>query len=220
MFVQRHDRICANLSCNNQIINRRSDAHSCSIECSKKVKWLREKAKVKNRSEYRKKYYKENKEKINLKEKKYREANKEKIALRIKLQRIRDAEQYKKRTAEYRDNNRDKLRQTAKEYRERNKELCYQRVKDWEKRNKSKRKSYKAKHRALKIKATPVFADMEKIHEIYKNCPKGFHVDHIIPLNNPIVCGLHVEWNLQYLSAKENCSKGNKLLQRTITNPI
>jgi hypothetical protein len=212
MFVQRHDRICANPSCNNQIINRRSDAHSCSVKCSIKVKCLREKAKGKDRSEYRKKYYKENKEKINLKEKKYREANKEKIALRVKLQRIRDAEQYKKRTAKYRDNNRDKLRQTAKEYRERNKELCYQRIKDWEKKNKGKRKSYKAKHRALQIKATPVFADMEKIHEIYKNCPKGFHVDHIIPLNNPIVCGLHVEWNLQYLSAKENCSKGNKLL--------
>lgn len=206
--------ICANPNCSNQIINRRSDAHSCSLECSKKVKWLREKVKRADKiKEYRKIYREKNKDKIRLKEKKYREANKEKIALRVKLQRVRDAEQYKERTAKYRDNNRDKLRQTAKEYRERNKELCYQRVRDWEKRNKGKRKSYKAKHRALQIKATPKFANMKKIHEIYKNCPKGYHVDHIIPLNNPIVCGLHVEWNLQYLSAKDNCSKSNKLIE-------
>ena len=68
------------------------------------------------------------------------------------------------------------------------------------------------KRRALKINAVPKWCNLEKIKEIYKNCPKGYHVDHIIPLNNPIVCGLHVENNLQYLTARENTSKGNKLL--------
>jgi len=78
--------------------------------------------------------------------------------------------------------------------------------------NKGYYKSKSNKRRALKQKAIPKFANLDKIKEIYKNCPKGYHVDHIIPLNNPIVCGLHVEWNLQYLSAKDNCSKGNKLI--------
>lgn len=68
------------------------------------------------------------------------------------------------------------------------------------------------KRRALKINAIPKWCNLEKIKEIYKNCPKGYHVDHIIPLNNPIVCGLHVENNLQYLTARENISKGNKLI--------
>jgi len=78
--------------------------------------------------------------------------------------------------------------------------------------NKGYYKHKSNKRRAKLLQAIPKFANIDKIKEIYKNCPKGYHVDHIIPLNNPIVCGLHVEWNLQYLSAKENCSKGNKLI--------
>jgi len=63
----------------------------------------------------------------------------------------------------------------------------------------------------LRLKqATPVWADKNKIKEIYKNCPKGYHVDHIAPLQGESVCGLHIETNLQYLTAFDNCSKGNK----------
>lgn len=69
-----------------------------------------------------------------------------------------------------------------------------------------------AKRRANKLNATPKWADLQRIKEIYDNCPEGYHVDHIIPLQGYNVCGLHVETNLQYLTEKENLSKGNKLL--------
>lgn len=67
-----------------------------------------------------------------------------------------------------------------------------------------------AKRRAKKLKATPSWADLEAIKEFYKNCPEGYHVDHIIPLQGKEICGLHVLNNLQYLPAKENISKGNR----------
>lgn len=50
----------------------------------------------------------------------------------------------------------------------------------------------------------------EEIQEIYKNCPYGYQVDHIIPVNGTNVSGLHVPWNLQYLTIKDNLIKSNK----------
>lgn len=67
-----------------------------------------------------------------------------------------------------------------------------------------------AKYKAKKLLATPAWADLDKIREFYANCPEGYHVDHIIPLQGEYISGLHVENNLQYLLARDNLSKGNK----------
>lgn len=69
-----------------------------------------------------------------------------------------------------------------------------------------------ANYRASKLQRTPQWANLDKIKEIYNNCPEGYHVDHIIPLQVEFISGLHVENNLQYLTARENCSKGNKFI--------
>lgn len=72
------------------------------------------------------------------------------------------------------------------------------------------RKEYQASKRAGRLERTPSWANLSEIKEIYKNCPEGYHVDHIIPLQGALVSGLHVEYNLQYLLAKDNLKKSNK----------
>ena len=49
------------------------------------------------------------------------------------------------------------------------------------------------------------------LHEFYVNMPKGMTEDHIIPLCGDFVSGLHVIWNLQYLSPKDNNFKSNDI---------
>lgn len=39
----------------------------------------------------------------------------------------------------------------------------------------------------------------------------GFDLDHVVPLHHPLVCGLHVPWNLQLLTKAANRCKGNQL---------
>src|SRR5210317_2247166 len=69
----------------------------------------------------------------------------------------------------------------------------------------------KALRRSRKKLATPVWSDLDKINEVYANCSDDMTVDHIIPITSPIVCGLHVSWNVQYLTRSANSKKGNSL---------
>ena len=70
----------------------------------------------------------------------------------------------------------------------------------------------------LEFTVTPKWADKEKIRAIYAEAKRltretgvKHHVDHIIPIRGKNVCGLHVETNLQILTAIENIKKGNRV---------
>lgn len=71
---------------------------------------------------------------------------------------------------------------------------------------------YHCRYERLHKTAKHDIAYRKELQEFFKNRPEGMTVDHIVPLQGKEVCGLHVPWNLQYLSQSDNARKGNKLI--------
>lgn len=123
-----------------------------------------------------------------------------------------DKERQKQTFQIWRKNNTEHRRSYNLEYQRKNRDLVNACNRKYSKSDKGKivNRAKRAYRRAMQKQATPLWLDKTAMKAIYAACPKGFHVDHIIPLENDLVCGLHVPWNLQYLSGFENDSKGNK----------
>jgi len=97
-------------------------------------------------------------------------------------------------------------------------QLALKRISRWRKANLAKAASYAAKARAAKLRATPAWAEQFFIEEAYDLAQRrtkatGFewHVDHIVPLQSDLVCGLHTHQNLQVAPRSVNCSKQNRI---------
>jgi hypothetical protein len=103
----------------------------------------------------------------------------------------------------YYSRNREKSKANALRWAKENKRACCQKT---------------AKRKALKLRAMPVWADRSLINAIYKLAAQKsnetgvrWEVDHIVPLNSSLVCGLHVHHNLQVVPVSFNRSKSNQL---------
>ena len=161
-------------------------------------------------------------ESAKLRQRKYREKNKEKLNL-INLGRYhkkyKKDEEYlayrKKYLAEWKEEN----KQYQRNYMARNpdqREKNRKRALEWQKKNPGKIRARNSFRRKKVKAATPKWVDKKEIVNIYvqaaemqKKEGKEYHVDHIVPITNELVCGLHVPWNLQIIPAQDNLSKGN-----------
>lgn len=114
------------------------------------------------------------------------------------------------REAIWRTANPEKVRASSAKWRAANPERARQAATAWLAANPEKNRAKAARRRASKLQAAPIWADELAIKAFYGACPEGHHVDHAVPLKGKNVCGLHTLANLQYLTAKDNLSKGNR----------
>ena len=117
---------------------------------------------------------------------------------------------------EWRVKNRDKVQrynQRHLEWQRENPDKISQYCRKWRQSNPDKVRLRSASKRAQLHQATLKLSTDNEIflNKFYLDCPKGMEVDHVIPLRGRGVCGLHVPWNLQYLTPEQNKTKGNKL---------
>lgn len=88
----------------------------------------------------------------------------------------------------------------------------------------------KARYRARKRNACPEWLTKEQhqqIADIYARSVElsagtgiAHEVDHIVPLAGVEICGLHVPWNLQVITAEENRKKGTQTNRKTGRDPV
>lgn len=160
--------------------------------------------------------------------------NRDLIAIKRKDFRKKNPEQARARDRKWDNENKEKRSVWAKKSWKENKEKLSLRHKEWRLKNLTKRNKshmewvknnpdkinyYVALRKAKELQATPKWANKFFIKEIYhlaklRSKVTGiiWHVDHVIPLKGKLVCGLHVETNLNVIPGIENIRKNNKFI--------
>lgn len=119
-------------------------------------------------------------------------------------------------------NNKEQIKERVKIYYSNNRLSIIEKNREYYNKNKSKFRLYSSIYKLKKINASPKWLTKDhkdQINLIYNKCRTlnktsdiQYQVDHIIPIRGKLVSGLHVPWNLQILTSKENRSKSNNIV--------
>ncbi|PPD55487.1 MAG: hypothetical protein CTY12_00495 [Methylotenera sp.] len=164
--------------------------------------------------EYMRNYYKQNKERLSQYNQQYYADHSVDLRNKQRLRYQQLMDWYKKYNKEYYQSHLEYFTRHNASYYANNLDYF---VSYWCK-NASQYNYNTAKRRAVIKQAIPKWAEFDEIQLMYDTCKIisdetqiKHNVDHVIPLQHPLVCGLHCLANLQILSETDNKRKSNKI---------
>jgi len=122
------------------------------------------------------------------------------------IYRAANRDKERKAQALYYKNNKERINKQSSEWMRKNKIRFNKRRNEWCKENREKVENWQRRRNSLLNQPISKHYKAE-IASFYSSRPKNMTVDHIIPLGHENVSGLHVPWNLQYLTRSENSKK-------------
>jgi hypothetical protein len=158
------------------------------------------------------------------------EKNKEAVKARAAAARLADVEAYRAKGRErskadplaparkraYKERHPARVNEQAAEYRAKHGEAITQRIEAWRERNPDKLCDYAARRRVAKGRAVTAWADRDlvqsfyKLARIYRAAGVLVEVDHCVPIQHELVCGLHCDANLEVVARRVNRAKSNR----------
>lgn len=141
---------------------------------------------------------------------------------RSRIWRLNNLDRVNKRVTDWVQENRERSREIKAAWAAKNVDKVREKNKRWKLNNRARAlESCRARQDRVK-KAMPPWCNRGEVLQYYQLAAslrnwtgEPYEVDHIIPLRNPIVCGLHIPVNLRVVHAQENRKKSNKIYSST-----
>jgi hypothetical protein len=170
-------------------------------------------------ADYQKAYYAKNRTMVLNKQKAYADENPEarRDSAHNSYMRNKDSIQVKRRV--WVSENVEEMKAYQQRWYEDNREKILAQQSAYYKANGNVRCALSARRRASRLNATPPWFERDKVRSLYdisdfmrNEYGMDMHVDHVIPLKNPNVSGLHCLANLRIIPARDNLRKSNRFV--------
>lgn len=165
-------------------------------------------------------YAAENPDKVKTRKKRYYEKNKTDLLVKTTEYAKANPQIRKKAQRNYYEKNAQIISEKSRTYRLANSEKCAEWGRAWRRANPDLVNSYGVRYRATKLNCTmlhnPELLSLVEIEAFdlarRREAATGFkwEIDHIVPLQSPLVCGLHNEHNLAVIPRRLNRRKSNR----------